>query len=139
MGSILNICSLDFRLVHLLFGQTATTIQQAKDRTKMAKLAGINDLVIGQYVLVMVTATLQNISDIIDDESVWEISLAGDNNTHHGQSFFDLHMCACYCGDLTNLHLVIVPMFERHTAENMFNMVIKFFDAIYDWWHDKLD
>ncbi|CAK9269226.1 unnamed protein product [Sphagnum jensenii] len=119
--------------------KTVTTIQQAKDYTKMAKLAGINDLIIGQYVRVMVAATLQNISDIIDNEFVWEISLAGDNNTHRGQSFFDLRLCACYCGDLTNLHLVIVPMFERHTAENMFNMVIKFFDALYDWWRDKLD
>ncbi len=104
----------------------------------MAKLVGINDLIVGQYVRVMVVVTLQNIFDIIDDESIWAILLTGDNNTHCGQSFFDLCMRTCYCSDLMNLHLVTVPMFERHTVENMFNMVVKFFDALYGRWHDKL-
>jgi len=40
------------------FRQTATAIQQAKDRTKMAKLAGINNLIVGQYVRVVVVAAL---------------------------------------------------------------------------------
>jgi hypothetical protein len=29
-------------------------------------------------------------------------------------------------------------MFERHTAENMFNMVIEFLNPLYDTWRDKL-
>ncbi len=37
-----------------------------------------------------------------------------------------------------NVHLVFVPMFERHTAENMFNMVIEFLNPLYDMWRDKL-
>jgi hypothetical protein len=37
-----------------------------------------------------------------------------------------------------NLHLVVVSMFKCHIAENMFNMVVKFFDALYSRWHDKL-
>jgi hypothetical protein len=47
-------------------------------------LAGINDLIVGQYVQVVVTDVVQNIFDIINDESVWAISLAGDNSTHRG-------------------------------------------------------
>ncbi|CAM6036431.1 unnamed protein product [Sphagnum compactum] len=104
----------------------------------MAKLARINDLIVGQYVRVMVATVPQNIFDIIDDESVWAISLASDSNTHCRQSFFNLHLRACNCGDLTNLHLVAVPMFERHTTENMFNMVVKFLNALYSRWCDKL-
>jgi hypothetical protein len=57
---------------------------------------------------------------------------------HCGQSFFNLRLRAYYYGDLTNLHLVAIPMFERHTTENMFNMVVKFFDALYGRWCDKL-
>jgi hypothetical protein len=70
------------------FQQTILAIQQAKDRTKTAKLAGINDLIITQYIRVMVTAPLQSISDIIDNKFVWAISLVGDNSTHRGQFFF---------------------------------------------------
>jgi hypothetical protein len=29
-------------------------------------------------------------------------------------------------------------MFEHHTVENMFNMVVKFFDALYGRWRNKL-
>ncbi len=104
----------------------------------MAKLAGINDLIIGQYVRVVVVVVLQNISSIIHDEFVWAMLLAGDNSTHHWQSFFDLCMCACYYDDLTNLHLVAIPMFEHHIVENMFNMVVKFFKALYGRWRNNL-
>jgi hypothetical protein len=64
--------------------------------------------------------------------------LAGGNSTHYGQFFFDLCLRTYYYGDLMNIHLVAVPMFERHTAENMFNTVIKFLDALYGRWRDKL-
>jgi hypothetical protein len=64
--------------------------------------------------------------------------LVGNNSTHCGQSFFDLRLCVCYCGDFTNLHLVVVPMFECHTVENMFKMVVKFLDTLYGRWRDKL-
>jgi hypothetical protein len=47
-------------------------------------------------------------------------------------------MHAYYSGDFMNFHLVFVPMFERHTVENMFNMVIKFLNPLYDKWRDKL-
>jgi len=58
--------------------------------------------------------------------------LARDSSTHRGQSFFDLRVRICFCGRLFNLHLVAIPMFDRHTAGNIFNMLVKFPDALYD-------
>jgi hypothetical protein len=66
------------------------------------------------------------------------MSLAGDDSTHHGQSFFDLCVRVCYHGELVNLHLVAMSMFERHSAENIFNLIAKFMDALYSKWHAKL-
>ncbi len=40
------------------FRQTASAIQHAKERTKTAKLAGITDLMVGQYFYVLVSSTL---------------------------------------------------------------------------------
>jgi len=40
------------------FRQTASAIQHAKERTKTAKLAGITNLMVGQYVRVLVGSTL---------------------------------------------------------------------------------
>jgi hypothetical protein len=66
------------------------------------------------------------------------MSLASDDSTHRGQSFFDLRVRICFRGRLLNLHLVAIPMFDRHTVGNIFNMLIKFFDALYGKWRAKL-
>ncbi len=64
--------------------------------------------------------------------------MAGDGSTHCGQSFFDLRVRICFRGRLLNLHLVAIPMFDRHTADNIFNMLVKFLDAPYGKWCAKL-
>ncbi|CAN5958381.1 unnamed protein product [Sphagnum jensenii] len=112
--------------------------EHTKERTKTAKLAGIIDLMVGQYVRVLVGSTLQQIADCLDDESVSAMLLAGDGSTHCGQSFFNLRICICFCGRLLNLHLVAIPMFDRHTTTNTFNMLVKFFDMLYGKWRAKL-
>jgi hypothetical protein len=59
------------------------------------------------------------------------MSLVGDDSTHLGQSFFDLRVRICFHGQLPNLHLVAIPMFDRHTASNIFNMMVNFLDVLY--------
>jgi hypothetical protein len=66
------------------------------------------------------------------------MSLAGDDSTHRGQSFFDLCIGIYFRGRLLNLHLVMIPMFDRHTTNNIFNMLVKFFDTLYGKWCAKL-
>jgi len=66
------------------------------------------------------------------------MSLTGNDSTHRGQSFFDLRVRICFRGWLFNLHLVAIPMFDCHTASNIFNMLVKFLNALYDKWHTKL-
>jgi hypothetical protein len=50
--------AMDHVSIDMSFEQTVVAIQQAKDHTQMAKLAGINNLIVGQYVRVMVIVTL---------------------------------------------------------------------------------
>ncbi|RHY20746.1 hypothetical protein DYB36_011168 [Aphanomyces astaci] len=107
--------AMDFVGIGRSFREVASAIQHAKIRTHTAKLTGANDLI-----------------------SVWAMSLAGDSSTHRGQSFFDLRVRVCFGHKLYNLHLVAIPMFDRHTAEIIFNMLIKFLDALYPPWRTKL-
>jgi hypothetical protein len=93
---------------------------------------------VGQYVHVLVGSTLQQIADCLDDESIWAMLLAGHDNTHRGQSFFDLHVRICFRGRLRNLHLVAISMFDCHMAGNIFNMLVKFLDTLYGKWRAKL-
>jgi hypothetical protein len=98
----------------------------------------MNDLIVGQYVRVLVDGNLQDISDLMGDLSVWTFSLAFDWNTHFEQSFFDLHVRICFKGRLYNLHLVGLPLLDRHTREILYNLLYKFFDTFYPNWHVKL-
>lgn len=130
--------SLSLVSIGMSFLQTAQAIQHSNERTKTGKLSGTNDLVVGQYFQIQVTVLLQQINYIIADDSFWALSLADDGSTHRGPSFFDLRARVCYDGVLENLNLVAIPMIDRHTAENIFNQVLKFLDALDDTWRDKL-
>ncbi len=80
---------------------------------------------------VLVTVLLQQIAFILGHESVWAFSFAGDGSTNRGQSFFDTHLRVCYNGVLVNLHFVVLPMFVRHTAFNIFELAVKALDALF--------
>ncbi|CAK9198834.1 unnamed protein product [Sphagnum troendelagicum] len=121
--------------------ETATSICHAKDRLKVQKLSGINDHNVSQYVHVLVATNLNKIANKLLHLSVWAFLVVGDGNTHHSSSFFDMHICICVNDVLSNLHLVAIPMFKRHTVENIFNMIARFLDALSGAtmiWHAKL-
>jgi hypothetical protein len=50
--------SMDYVGISLSFRQEATAIQKAKDHTKTAKLASLNDCIVSQYTHVLVAVTL---------------------------------------------------------------------------------
>ena len=129
---------MDHVSIGMSFRQTAATIQHARNHTKTAKLTGMNDMIVGQYVHVLVGASLQDVSDMTGDVSVWAFSLAFDTSTHREQSFFDVCVRIFYKGLLCNIHLVGLPMFDRHKAKIVYNMLVKFLDALYLDWRFKL-
>jgi len=98
----------------------------------------MNDLIVGQYVRVLVGGNLQDSSDLMGDLSVWAFSLTFDSSTHFEQSFFDLHVQISFKGRLCNLHLVGLLLFDRHTTEILYNLLCKFLDVLYPDWHVKL-
>ncbi|OQR83235.1 hypothetical protein ACHHYP_14942 [Achlya hypogyna] len=121
--TIKNVMHFELAIDHvgigMSFRQVASAIQFAKIRSNMAELTGANDLIIGQYVRVLVATSLQHIADVLAHKSVWAMSLAGDASTHRGLSFFDLRIRVCFGRKLYKLHLVAIIMFDRHTAEIM--------------------
>ncbi len=72
--TIRNVMCFELTMEHISIGmsfrQTATAIQRAKDRTETAKLTSMNDLIVGQYMRILVAIALQQIANMVDDESV---------------------------------------------------------------------
>ncbi len=67
-------------------------------------------------------------------QSRWLVTVA-----HTMDSLFSIYTCALVTAVISQTsHLVVVPMFECHTTKNMFNMAVKFLNALYGQWRDKL-
>jgi len=64
-------------------------IEQHRLATKNAKLSDLNDHMVGQFVRVLLVVSLQIISDVLTDPTVWAFSLAADASTHLGVPLLD--------------------------------------------------
>ena len=65
-------------------------------------------------------------------------SLANDASTHYGKSYFDNRIRFHLNGVFYNVHAIAIPMFDRHTSENIFNLVSTFLDIVCPNWRSKL-
>ena len=69
----------------------------------------------------------ENILEMLMTPSVWDFSIALEISTHQGVLYLDIRIRLCWQGDILNLHLAYIPVFDRNTGENMFNVSAKFF------------
>ena len=93
MKSVLRFdLAVDYVGIGLSFRETAPAMFESQNRS--AKLAGLNDCIVGQYTRVLLAIALQQMAAILDDESVWAMSLAGDGSTHRGQSVLGLRLAS---------------------------------------------
>jgi hypothetical protein len=130
--------SIDHVKVGLSFRQAAAVITQHRNRTKHVKLMGISDHMVGQYVRVLLAVALQLVSNVLCNTTVWAFSLAGDASTHQGTALLDQRIRVCFNGVLMNLHLGLVPFFQRHTAVNYAAMIKTVMNVLCPTWNDKL-
>ncbi len=139
---IKNVLCFDLATAHtsigLSFRQTARIIAQHRAICKNPLLSGISDYTVGQFVCIQVGINLQLMASILARKHVWAFSIACDGSTHRGTSFFDVRLRVGIAGKLYNLHLVILPFFERHSANNITKTVVKLLTILYDRWRNKL-
>jgi len=101
----------------------------------MSVFGGCNDVMASNYTCIVCAALLQILSDVISQ--VWAFSLAFDGSTHQGMSYLDVRVRFVWLGVLYNFHLMAIPLFVRHTGENLFRVLQKFLDALLEdsWKH----
>ena len=142
MATIKN--SMQFHLVvdyvgaGLSFRQVANVINATKKRTNLSAIGSLSDTEVANYARVVCAINLQAISTILNNDMVWAFSLANDASTHFGKSYFDNRIRFHLNGVLYNVHAIAIPMFDRHTGENMFNLVSTFLDVVCSDWRAKL-
>jgi hypothetical protein len=128
----------DFIAAGLSFRQVESVLNAFKARTGLAKIGCINDTGIANNARVLCGINLHMISQILNSSRTWAFSLANDGSTHYGRSYFDNRIRIHHHGDIFNVHMLAIPMFERHTADNMYNLISRVLDIICPMWRSKI-
>ena len=136
--------ALQFRLVAkylshgLSFSQVSNVLLATKELTGVGKIGSVSHGKVSDFARVVVAVNLTSIHNILESSDVLGYSLALDSSTHQGVSYSSMRIRVHYKNSLLNLHLAAVPMFDRHTAINIFNLTVKFLDAVSPSWRRKL-
>lgn len=89
---------------------------------------------VSKFIRVVYAINLQRIVDVL--RCSWGFSTAFNFATHKSTSYLDLRFCVFIeeHNTIVNLHGCVLPMFDRHTGEIMFDMVNKFLTVFcLDW------
>lgn len=103
-----------------------------RDESGMSVYGGCSDVVAAEYTRFVCAYALQILSDVL--RNLWAFSLALDGATHQGMSYLDVRIRFEWKGSLLNFHLMAIPLFERHTGENMFDVLKSFLDSVICEW-----
>ncbi|RLN52538.1 hypothetical protein BBJ28_00023408 [Nothophytophthora sp. Chile5] len=118
------------------FHMAAALVNDTKEETGIGRFGGCSDAVAARYARYVCAASLQDLSMHLG--GVWAFSLALDCATHQGRSYTDVRCRFSLLGRLFNFHLLAIPLYNRHTAANIFNAVTKFMDALVPSWRHQL-
>ncbi len=120
------------------FRQTFVVIDQHKEVFGNAKLVGLDDHIVNQYVCMGVPINLQHIPDILSFPRVWSFAFVTNSSTHQFVSDLDMRIRVRPNGSLENLHLITVSFYDCHTPKNIIAMICRILDTLYACWRSKI-
>ncbi|KAH6578257.1 hypothetical protein BASA61_003987 [Batrachochytrium salamandrivorans] len=118
------------------FCMASKMVQLVRDESGLSFYSGCSELIASNYMRVMCAVSLQILSEAL--YKVSGFSLALDSSTIHGMSYLDIRIRLTIKMVVYNYHLLAIPLFEQHTGENMFEVLVKFMDALYSPWREIL-
>lgn len=98
----------------------------------------MTDNLASTYARILVAASFQRIGDLLAEPRVWAFASASDVTTHTDRSFMDQRVRLAVNVVLVKLHLLAIPMFDRHTAVVQRNLIVAVLDILFESWRDKL-
>ena len=118
------------------FSLAKNIIDCTKTVTKIGYLSGISVGRIIQYNQIAVARALQICRELLARS--WTFSVALDASNKGTKSQLDVHICVYWNGKFENIHLLAIPMFDRHNGEYMFNILCKLLVALDTKWELKI-
>ena len=111
-------------------------MQSTKERTGYATIGSCTKAIVAKYARFACAINLQQLADLLDN--CWAFSVALDMSAHFSTSYLDIRIRIHVNSTLLNAHVLAIPVFERHTGENMYKTAEKAFDALHGNWKNKI-
>ena len=118
------------------FRQCAELLLRTKEKSGLGALGNISMGKVIHVVRYTCALNYQIMREILS--SSWAFSIAVDGGTKATVPYLDVRMRVFVRRQLFNVHLVALPMYERHTGENMFILLERFLHALCPEWKQKL-
>jgi hypothetical protein len=85
----------------------------------ISKLSGVRESDLAKYIRAIVAINLQKMSSLLQLKESWAFIIAFEFTTKHGISFIGVRLRLHAEGEIQNLHLPDIPLYERHTGSAM--------------------
>lgn len=128
---------IDYLSAGLSFRQATRVLLATKERSGMASIGSCSDSTISKYARIACAVNLQKVYDLLQE--AWTFSIALDMSTHMSTSYLDIRVrLHLNRHGIINVHLLAVPVYERHTAEVIFDTAAKALDVLCPPWKDTI-
>ena len=121
------------------FRQVVGSLLSVKAIAGLSRIGNLTNAIVANYARVLCAINFQRLATIFrNNNSIWAFSLANDASTHWASSYLDNRVRIHIAGKIYDLHAIAIPMFERHTGENMYLLIVQFLNIICPSWRQKL-
>jgi hypothetical protein len=125
-----------FIAVGISFRQANRLYQSVKDETGMEMMGSISEGDVASHCRIVCAINLQYLKEMI--KTVWAFSIAIDAGNNAGTPYLDLRMRCYFKNNVQNFHLVAIPMRERNTGENLYDLIVATLDVLAPEWRHQL-
>ncbi|KAF4129570.1 hypothetical protein GN958_ATG21240 [Phytophthora infestans] len=126
----------DYLSYGMSFRMALSVLTNAKQRTGLASIGSCSPDLPSKYARFVCAMSLQKIKLLLC--AAWTFSVALDMSTHMSVSYLDTRIRLFHCGQIINLHLLAIPMYDSHTGEAMFNAIIPILDVLGPDWKEVM-
>lgn len=122
----------DYLSVGASFRMASRILAMTKENTGLASLGSVSEGKAASFARFVCALNLQSLKDLL--VRVWTFSVAMDMSTHMATSYLDIRIRLHWKGSILNFHLLAIPMFSRHTGEEIFLHASKALDVLAPSW-----
>ena len=107
-------------------------LAMTKENTGLTSLGSVFEGKVAAFARFVFALNLQSLKNLL--ARVWTFSVAMDMSTHLATSYLDIRILLPWKGSILNFHLLTIPMFARHTGEEIFLHAAKALDVLAHSW-----